>query len=207
MNHTLGKLALLSLLTTAALPTSAFASAATVFQHCGFSGYNINLEVGNYDLKRLEKMGMKNDDLSSIKVSSGFKVTLHQHHHFQGRKIVRKKNDSCFINEKFNDTISSISVKRIAPNKHKKATVYQHCKFAGYKARLAPGRYTMAQLKKKGVKNDDLSSIKVPKGYEIVLFEHDNFSGRKLRLKNNDSCLIDNSFNDTISSIIFRKKK
>merc|ERR1712096_182099 len=43
----------------------------TVYKHCGYKGYGVNLRPGSYDLKALLKKGMKNDDVSSIKVHGG----------------------------------------------------------------------------------------------------------------------------------------
>ncbi|MGB1309811.1 MAG: beta/gamma crystallin-related protein [Leucothrix sp.] len=180
-------------------------SRATVYQHCNFGGYRVNLAPGNYDLNQLTRMGIKNDDLSSLKVSRGYEVVAYQHHHFGGKSIIiRASGDKCLVDNRFNDIISSIRVRRATPPP--KATVYQHCNFAGYKIRLAPGRYNLNTLKRMGMRNDDLSSMKVPAGYELVAYQHVNFGGKKIVLRGNDSCLVNNGFNDTISSIIFRKR-
>lgn len=179
-------------------------SKATVYQHCNYAGYRVNLAPGNYDLGRLNQLGIKNDDLSSIKVSRGYEVVAYQHHRFGGKSIILRSNDKCLINNGFNDIISSIRVRRATPPP--KATVYQHCNYAGYNIRLAPGRYNMNTLIRMGMKNDDLSAVKVPPGYELIAYEHINFGGRKLTLRGNDSCLVNNGFNDIISSIVFRKR-
>lgn len=185
------------------LPATSFAN-ATVYQHCNYTGYKVTLAPGNYDLNDLARRGIKNDDLSSIRVNKGYEITAYQHHHFTGRSMKLRSSDNCLVNNNFNDMISSIRVRRIAPPS--KATVYQHCNYAGYKLSLAPGRYNMNTLMRMGMKNDDLSSIKVPSGYELIAYEHINFGGRKIVLRGSDSCLVNNGFNDTISSIIFRKR-
>lgn len=177
---------------------------ATVYQHCNYSGYRVNLAPGNYDLNRLKQLGIKNDDLSSIKVSRGYEVVAYQHHHFGGKSIILRSSDKCLVDNRFNDIISSIRVRRATPPP--RATVYQHCNYAGYKIRLAPGKYNMNTLIRKGMRNDDLSSIKVPPGYELIAYEHINFGGRKVVIRGNDACLVNNGFNDIISSIIFRKR-
>ncbi|MGB1310835.1 MAG: hypothetical protein ACPG47_06460 [Leucothrix sp.] len=82
-----------------------------------------------------------------------------------------------------------------------KATVYQHCSFGGYSAELAPGRYNLQQLKAKGIKNDDLSSIKVPKGMTVKAYKHDNFKGQSWTFTANDSCFVNRKLNDVASSI------
>lgn len=189
-----------SLLLASSLSISAYAN-VSVFKHCGYKGYKVNLAPGNYDLKDLEARGIRNDDLSSLSVPRGYKITVYQHHHFTGKSKTFYSNDSCLVNNKFNDIISSIKVRR-APLL---ASVYQHCNFRGYSANLLPGRYNLAALKRLDVKNDDLSAIKVPRGYEVIAYQHDNFRGKRITLRQNDACLVNNKFNDVISSIIVRR--
>lgn len=81
------------------------------------------------------------------------------------------------------------------------ATVYQHCSYGGYSVLLLPGDYTMTQLQTRSIVNDDISSLKVPAGYEAVLYESDNFSGASITKTADDACLIDDAFNDKITSI------
>lgn len=84
------------------------------------------------------------------------------------------------------------------------ATVYQHCSYGGTAVNLAVGTYTLPQLQTLGVKNDDISSIKVNSGYEILLYQHDNFGGTIVTKSANDDCLVDDNFNDQTSSIVVR---
>jgi hypothetical protein len=78
-------------------------------------------------------------------------------------------------------------------------TVYKHCDFGGYAVSLPTGDFTLDQLKAKGALNDDLSSIKVDKGYQVQLFEHADFTGETFILTANSTCL--GKWNDRISSI------
>lgn len=80
-------------------------------------------------------------------------------------------------------------------------SLYQNCSYGGWKATLSPGNYTLAQMAAKGAINDDASSIKIPAGYTVTLYEHDNFTGASLVLTSDNSCLISNSFNDKVSSL------
>lgn len=173
---------------------------ATVYEHCDFQGYRVELSVGDYDLNQLRQMGIKNDDLSSLSVKQGYEIIAYEHHHFAGRQLKSRRNVSCLVNDSFNDRISSIKVRKI-PVSRNVATVYQHCDYEGYGVDLAVGSYDLNQLQRLGIKNDDLSSLQVNRGYEITLYEHHNFSGRRLTLRHNNYCLTNNSFNDIISSI------
>jgi beta-glucanase (GH16 family) len=81
------------------------------------------------------------------------------------------------------------------------ASVYQHCNYGGYSAQLSEGRYTLAQLLGLGVRNDDLSSLRVNPGYQVRLFEHDNFGGASVLRTTESGCLVDQAFNDRTSSL------
>lgn len=89
-----------------------------------------------------------------------------------------------------------------APAPGGQVTVYQHCNFGGYAVNLAPGRYNLQQLMARGVKNDDLSSIKVPNGMSVRAYQHDNFQGQSWNLPANDSCFVNKRLNDVVSSIV-----
>ena len=53
---------------------------------------------------------------------------------------------------------------------------YQHHLYKGYRVRLGPGNYKLSDLKSKGMRNNDLSSLKIDSGnYTIYLYRDDNF--------------------------------
>ena len=86
------------------------------------------------------------------------------------------------------------------------ATVYRDCGYSGTAVSLPVGDYNLAALKSRGILNDDISSLTMSSGYQVVLYEHDNFSGGVLTLKANNSCLLNNAlgadtWNDKVSSI------
>lgn len=85
-----------------------------------------------------------------------------------------------------------------------KATTYQHCNYGGWAVSLKAGSYKLRDLQALGVRNDDMSSLRVTSGYEVVLYEHDDFSGRSIVLKSSNSCFVGNGFNDVVSSLIVR---
>ncbi|VXD11539.1 glycosyl hydrolase family 18 protein [Marinoscillum sp. 108] len=81
-------------------------------------------------------------------------------------------------------------------------TLFQHCDYGGYSASLNTGSYTLGQLQALGVANDDISSLQVQNGYQITMYQHDNFTGNVLVKTSNDNCLVNEEFNDDISSVI-----
>ncbi|RYE15337.1 MAG: carbohydrate-binding protein [Sphingobacteriales bacterium] len=83
--------------------------------------------------------------------------------------------------------------------------LYQHCSFGGYTAALGEGSYTLAQLNALGIRNDDISSLKVQAGYQIKMYNDANFSGSTITKTADDSCLVDDGYNDLISSVVVSK--
>lgn len=68
---------------------------------------------------------------------------------------------------------------------------------------LAKGNYTLSQLQAKGVLNDGASSVKIPAGWQVIMYEHNNFSGRSWTLTADNSWLggLSPSANDKMSSV------
>ncbi|MDF2191287.1 glycoside hydrolase family 76 protein [Paraflavitalea sp. CAU 1676] len=81
------------------------------------------------------------------------------------------------------------------------ATVYKNCNYTGGGVPLRLGRYTLNDLIAAGVKNDDISSIRVAAGYRVIVYWDDNYTGSSLTLTADDGCLVDNGWNDQVSSL------
>jgi len=91
-----------------------------------------------------------------------------------------------------------------APQQTGVATVYKDCNYGGYAVSLPTGDYTLSQLQAKGILDNDISSLKVQSGYEVVIYTNDNFSGASAIIASDDTCLVDNNFNDTATSVRVR---
>ena len=91
-----------------------------------------------------------------------------------------------------------------APQQTGVATVYKDCNYGGYAVSLPTGDYTLSQLQAKGILDNDISSLKVQSGYEVVLYGNDNFSGSSATITSDNTCLVANSFNDVASSVRVR---
>ncbi|HYG40890.1 MAG TPA: RICIN domain-containing protein [Cytophagales bacterium] len=101
-----------------------------------------------------------------------------------------------------NDNGGSSPVKVVYKNESSAlVTIYEDCSYGGYAVELEEGEYTAKELRTKGIRNDELSSIKVKTGYEVQLFEHDRFRGAKLTVNSDLACLVENGWNDKVSSI------
>jgi beta-glucanase (GH16 family) len=82
------------------------------------------------------------------------------------------------------------------------ATAYQHCNFTGSGVALPVGSYTLSQLQARGIPNDYVYSLRVQSGYQVRLYQHDNFTGTSVVKTADDACLVDDNFNDAASSIV-----
>merc|ERR1711981_663475 len=51
----------------------------TIYQHCNYRGYRINLKPGSYNMHQLQRKHMKNDDISSIRFHGRCTARLYEH--------------------------------------------------------------------------------------------------------------------------------
>ncbi|HEX6428534.1 MAG TPA: Ig-like domain-containing protein, partial [Niastella sp.] len=92
-------------------------------------------------------------------------------------------------------------------------TIYKDCNYGGYAINLPIGTYTLNQLMSLGAVNDDISSLKVNSGYELILYRDDNFTGAAYLFKSNFACLVSVglsggttvNLNDWSSSVVVRQ--
>jgi chitinase len=80
--------------------------------------------------------------------------------------------------------------------------VYKDCSYSGTSVGLTTGSYTRAQLIAKGVNDDEISSLKVQSGYKVTLYWDDNFTGSSLVKTGDDDCLVDDGWNDKVTSLV-----
>ena len=92
-------------------------------------------------------------------------------------------------------------VYKIADSTVTAVTVYQHANYDGYMVQLPKGSYTLSALNDRGIKNDDLSSVKVPAGFKATLYRDNNYGGTSKILTTDEDNLAHISFNDVVSSI------
>ena len=59
---------------------------------------------------------------------------------------------------------------------------------------------TTSDIEALGGVDDDASSIVIDPGFEIVLYSEDNFQGDTITITSDNSCMVDEGWNDEISS-------
>lgn len=195
-------------------PAQAPAAFATIYEHPGFVGRSAVLGVGRFDHRQLR---LANDSLSSLRVPPGLQVTLHEHKGFQGRTKVFTA-DAPTVGADFNDQTSAIVVEALAkpalapppppappppaplpqPQPAAVVTLFEHFQFTGQSAVLGVGSYDVHQMR---LPNDSLSSLRVPPGLRVTLYEHGGFGGRAL-VVTTDTGDIGKAFNDLTSSVV-----
>lgn len=323
---------------------------ATLYEHSNYGGWAVSLEEGSYDYKDILAKGIVNDQISSLRVSDGYKVTIYDDEGFKG-KSKEFTGDASYVGNEINDKTSSIkiekwdgsssvtyntvklsngkySIKSVANEKYvvaenggsdpivanrdsyggswetfylinnddgtvslkadannkyvcavldeenqlvprsesvgtwekfqiykisdteyglksaengkyvkadldnggkliagsdsiagaweafnieklgdetssAKATFYENSNYSGWSVALSEGRYDYGTMISKGIKNDQISSVKVADGYKVTLYNDERFAGNKKTLFTDASGLGD--FNDKTSAIVIEK--
>ena len=150
---------------------------ATIYADSNFTGTSQKLGIGRYDAAELT---IGNDNLSSLRVPAGLKVTIYEHGGFSGRAWAWTCDGTLASS---NNLMSSIVVERDDP---RRVTIYADADFTGVSQYLAIGSYDVGAL---GIGNDQLSSLKVPEGLKVTLFENAGFAG-KSRVFTADTALV-----------------
>ncbi|MDP4179713.1 MAG: alpha-L-fucosidase [Bacillota bacterium] len=81
------------------------------------------------------------------------------------------------------------------------ATFYPDVDYAGSAVTLTPGSYTTAQLSAAGIPNNSVSSIRVPSGMQVEVYDGDNFSGTKWIFNADNTNFVSAGCNDLMSSV------
>ena len=171
-------------------------NAVTIYADDNFSGQSFTLKAGRYDYFSL---GIGNDKISSIRVPKGFSVQAYTDASFQGISRVYT-NDINNVGD-FNDKISSIIISKSNNNYNpNNVTFYKDENFSGQSSSLNIGNYDDYSL---ALGNDQISSIKIPKGFVVTVFSDAKFSGKSKVYTSDVNIMPD--FNDVISSIIISK--
>lgn len=78
-------------------------------------------------------------------------------------------------------------------------TAYANSNFTGFSAVLKIGSYTKNDLTELGMEDKDITSLKVPPGYKVILYENDNLEGISAEFTASDTLLMD--WNNKASSL------
>lgn len=80
-----------------------------------------------------------------------------------------------------------------------KVSFYEDADYKGAVVSLPSGNYTGGMLLAAGIRNDRMSSLKIPGGYKVEVYEHGDFSGAKWTFTA-DTSYVGDACNDKMSS-------
>lgn len=182
----------------------------TVYTNSEYSGKSQSFGVGEFDCEEL-KTGVGNDQISSIRIADGYRVTLYKNSNFQGSTKILTADERNFKNISFNDTVSSIRVEQIdhiardyASEAGFPVTMYSESSFCGISQSFNEGSYNTADIAVAGgVGNDTINSLRVTSGYQVVLYSDSDFAGSTeiITTSTRDISLYDNVSSFTITRL------
>lgn len=98
------------------------------------------------------------------------------------------------------NTIFNIKTK----NTQEVANFFKDCGNGLFTNGLGVDNYTTAELQALGINNNDISSLTVMEGFEVVLYDGDNFTGASTVITSDNDCLVAAGWNDRASSVKVR---
>jgi hypothetical protein len=134
-------------------------SGVTLFEHADYEGQSAVLQPGDYQYGLL---GIADNSLSSVLVPDGYRVRLYSGNYFTG-SVLTLTSHSRYVGDGFNDIVSSAKV-------DEGAQIFQHAHYEGAAQFLPIGSYNTAAL---GIGDNALSSLKVPRGLIVELYDND----------------------------------
>ena len=135
---------------------------ATLYEHSNYGGRAVSLEEGSYDYKDILAKGIVNDQISSLRVSDGYKVTIYDDEGFKG-KSKEFTSDASYVGDEMNDKTSSIKIEKI--NKQTSTTTSYDT------VKLPNGKYSI-----KSVANEKYVAAENG-GSDPIVANRDSYSG------------------------------
>lgn len=176
-------------------------SAAIVYEHADFSGRSLELRPAIYTVDYLTYFGFT-DCISSIKLAPGYAITLYDDDWFTGKSVMLNSevNDLSDVKagglDNWNDKTKFIEIKCF-----ESVALYQHRGYDGYFKALPPGVYELSDLERMGVRNNDITGIRLAPGYNIAIYDGDKWTGDKKIISTDEYDLSNYGWNDRITSI------
>ncbi len=183
-------------------------SYVTIYTSCNYRGNSLKLAPGNYSA---DKLGLLKYDISSIEIPSDLEARLYTNEYLSGNYYAVTSSNNC-LNSTLNDQVASISIQRKGENggnggygnnnnnnNAQRVILYTDGDYRGQSVSLLPGTYaTMSQI---GFPDKSLSSLRVPDGYRVILYERENFGGKSYTITADKSAFYMSNWNDKASSI------
>ena len=184
-------------------------SYCTIYTDCNYRGNSFRLAPGNYNG---DKLGMFRYAISSIEIPSDLQAKVYlTSEDLMGSYYTIDASSTC-LSTTLNDRIASISIIKRGyggnggnggydpgRNNDQRVIIYTDENYRGQSVSLLPGTYSsMSQL---GFPDKSLSSITVPAGYRVIIYERENFSGKSYTITESKNKFYLSGWNDKTSSI------
>ncbi|MEO7528710.1 MAG: hypothetical protein ABIT35_10745 [Chitinophagaceae bacterium] len=179
-------------------------SYVNIYSSCNYKGNSLRLAPGQYQGNNL---GILKSAISSIEIPSNLQVKAYiSSDYLSGNYYTISENISCMTSTLKNNIRSLVIEEKNQssnynnnPSVDSRVTIYVDGNYKGQSVSLLPGTYnSMSQI---GFPDKALSSLTVPEGYRIVLYEFENFGGKKYTITQSKSGFSFSGWNDKASSI------
>lgn len=180
---------------------------ATFYEDCNYIGNAIRLMPGYYSG---EKLGVLKFNIASTQIPSNLRVKVFiNNDNLYGQSSTITDNITC-LDYNLKDKIGSLVVEERRGGYggggggnypgNQTVIIYSDEDYRGQSATLLPGTYnTMSQAN--GFPDNALSSLKVPQGYRVILYEYENLQGKSYTITNDKTGFTISGWNDKTSSI------
>lgn len=184
---------------------------ATFYSDCDFNGNALRLMPGRYTGT---KLGVLKNAIASVQVPYGLRVTAYTNSDNMFGQSVQITQDISCMDYTMKNRIASLVIEQGYGNNNNgnnnnpndAVIIYVDDNYRGQSAMLRPGNY--ATMTEAGNFPDNaISSLYVPDGYRVVLYEYANFSGKNFTITASRSSFFLTSWNDKASSLIVYKDR
>lgn len=175
------------------------------YSNCNYEGNSIRLGIGRFEG---DDLGMFRYDISSVEIPSNLQARVYiNNEYLSGGNYHTLTLSSNCLSSTMNNRIGSIIIEPRygggtnvpPPVADQYVVLYTDTYHRGQSASLLPGNY--ATMPETGFPDNALSSLILPPGYHVVLYEHPNFGGKSYTIRTTKSMFTISGWNDKTSSI------
>jgi hypothetical protein len=181
---------------------------ATLYADCDFSGNALRLQPGTYTG---EQLGLLKFDISSVELGNNLRLRVFLNSQYPSGTSSTITSDMNCLAYNMNDRIGALIVEETGYGQQnnypdEKVVLYTDANYKGQSVSLPVG--TWYNMEQAGFINDALSSIRIPQGYKVILYENPNTTGRSTTLTASRTDLSSGfgNWNDRVSSIVISKE-
>lgn len=186
-------------------------SYATLYSDCDFNGNALRLMPGRYTGA---KLGVLKNAIASIQVPYGMVVTAYTNSDNMFGQSTQITQDISCMDYNLKNRISSLVIEQGYGNNNNgnnnnpndAVVIYVDDNYRGQSATLRPGNYPV-MMDAGNFPDNAISSVYVPDGYRVVLYEYPSFVGKSLTITASRSSFFLTSWNDKASSLIVYKDR